>query len=511
MDKQISSFKRALVSTSNKEGLAEFLKPMQQKGLEIVSTGGTANYLRQEGLDVIDVSEQTGFPEVMGGRVKTLHPKIHMCLLARDYVEEDSSILKDYNIQPFDLVIGNLYPFEQAKVSNEAKGRDLYEFIDIGGPSFLRAAAKSFERITVLCDPKDYSIFHNKKIITLDERRHLASKVFAHVSVYDSMVAKELGIGITDPEFSVGGGFVEKLRYGENPVQNASWYRGKGESSGLHNALILQGKPLSYNNILDIDAAVTTIREFNKPTCVAVKHLNPCGVATSDNISEATIKALKADPVSVFGGVIAVNQMLNQEAAEALVEGFVECVIAPDFSKKALEVLSVKKNLRVLKWPEMMTKDQEVKVRTVSGGFLVQTQDEVSSWSEKWDIIGDTPNDFIKSNIEFAWKVCAHLKSNAIALVSDHQTVGLGMGQVNRVDAVEQAIGRQLKHHTQAKGLVLASDAFFPFPDSIEQAHKAGIEWVVQPGGSIRDEQVIAKSKSLGVNLVMTGQRHFQH
>ena len=509
MERDINSLRTALVSVSNKEGLAEFLKPLVQRGLKVVSTGGTATYLRENSIETIDVSELTGFPEVMSGRVKTLHPKIHMCLLAREYNEPDYKLLKDYDLQPFDLVIGNLYPFEEAQGKTMSE-RELTEFIDIGGPSFLRAAAKSYERITVLCDPQDYKDFQNIKKISLEKRKKYAAKVFAHVSAYDAMVARKLGANLSDSEFSMGGAFMDQLRYGENPGQQASWFRIKSEGSGLHQSKILQGKPLSYNNLLDLDAAVTTLREFDKTACVAVKHLNPCGVAMAEEVGEAVKKTMQADPVSVFGGILALNKMLDSVGASAIVEGFIECVIAPNYSDKALEILSQKANLRVLKWEGLLKKDTHYKVRTISGGLLVQTQDQVQLWKD-WQVIGETPNSYQKADLEFAWKVCAHLKSNAISIVSNGQTVGLGMGQVNRVDAVEQAISRQKKYHPEATDLMLASDAFFPFPDSIEQAAQAGVQWVIQPGGSIRDEQVIAKAQELGINLILTGQRHFQH
>lgn len=510
MNKNIFECKRALVSVSDKAGLVDFLKPLVKSGLEVVSTGGTAKHLQENGIDVIDVQMQTGFPEVMDGRVKTLHPKIHMSLLYRDHVEADLDILKDYNLQPFDMVVGNLYPFEEASEKNLSE-RQLSEFIDIGGPSFLRAAAKSFERMIVVCQQADYQTLLEKKNISLGDRKLLAAKVFSHTASYDSMIAIKLGADLATPQFGLGGEFVQQLRYGENPTQMASWYRQKGVAEGIHKAEFIQGKPLSYNNLLDLDAAIQTLREFDESACVSVKHLNPCGVAIADKIEQAVELSIKADPVSVFGGIVAINKFVNQKSAEILTEGFLECVVAPDFSDEALEVFKKKTNLRVLKWPELMKKDTHLQVRTISGGFLLQTQDRVESWSDEWKVIGEEPSPAIKRDLSFAWRVCAHLKSNAIAISGGGQTLGLGMGQVNRVDAVEQAIDRQIKHHPDKTHKVLASDAFFPFADSIELAHRAGIHWVIQPGGSMRDEQVIAKAQELGVNLVLTGQRHFQH
>lgn len=504
-------FKNALVSVSDKTGLADFIRPLAEKGLRVLSTGGTANYLRENGIEVVDVSDQTGFPEVMDGRVKTLHPKIHMALLARDHVPSDLELLREYGLEPIDLVVGNLYPFEEA-LKKSLDEQQQTEFIDIGGPSLLRASAKSYSRITVVCDPKDYAHLLEMPEVNLDERRRLASKVFSHVSAYDAMIAAHLGAGLEGPDISFGGHFVQELRYGENPQQKAGWFRRRGSQGGLHEAEILQGKALSYNNLLDLEAAVSTLREFKQgPAVVSVKHTNPCGVGCGSTLSEATALSLKADPVSVFGGIVALNEKVTAGVARQLKELFLECIVAPDFDHEAMEILGKKKNLRVLKWPDMMTSDPGLLVRSISGGWLVQTQDEVEGWSSNWQVIGETPSDEVRKDLVLAWKVCAHLKSNAIAIAGEGQSLGLGMGQVNRVDAVEQAISRMKQFHPDKGRVVLASDAFFPFPDSIEKAAAAGIRWVIQPGGSLKDDEVKAKAKELEVNLVMTGRRHFQH
>lgn len=506
-------FNNALVSVSDKSGLAEFLKPLVDQGLRVVSTGGTASYLEKNGIPVVMVKEQTGYPEVMDGRVKTLHPRIHMCLLARSQKKEDLDLLSKEGLEPFDLVIGNLYPFEE----NLNKPMDLeerVELIDIGGPSLLRAAAKNFSRITVVTDPQDYDWILSKGEVTESDRKALAAKVFSHVSRYDSLIASYLGQNLSSPEYSMGGTFVQSLRYGENPQQQASWYSRSRHSEGLQKAQLLQGKELSYNNLLDLDAAVETLSEFSSTTCVAVKHNNPCGVARRPSIQSAVQDALSADPVSVFGGIIAATDAIDKEAAESLVGLFLECVVAPDYSPEALEVLGQKKNLRILKWPDLMTQSSQPLIRSLRGGFLVQTPDEVAqNWNDQWEVLAsESLSKEVQSDLLMAWKVCAHLKSNAIAIVSDQQTVGLGMGQVNRVDAVSQAIYRMNQFHSEAKeNLVLASDAFFPFPDSIERAAEAGVRWVIQPGGSIKDEDVKQKAKELGVGLVLTGQRHFLH
>ena len=506
-----SLFKNALVSVSNKEGLVEFLKPFAENGLRVVSTGGTAKHLKENGIEIVDVSEQTGFPEVMDGRVKTLHPHIHMALLSRDHVTADSEILEEKGLAPFDLVIGNLYPFEEALTSGKLDDRKLAEFIDIGGPSFLRASAKSYERITVICDPKDYSMIAEKNEVTLEDRKQLAAKVFAHTSSYDSMIANQM-FDQGSKGFSLGGEFQSSLRYGENPQQEASWYRRRGAQSGLHQAIIKQGKPLSYNNLLDLEASVAALRSFTEPyTAVAVKHNNPCGVGTGQTGLEAVQKALQADPVSVFGGIVAIGTSVNKEMALELTGLFLECVVAPSYESEALEVFAKKKNLRILEWADLKKNCDEYQVQIISGGYLVQSKDQVQTWSENWKVLGEEPSEEIRQAITFSWKVCAQLKSNAIAITSHQQSLGLGMGQVNRVDAVEQAILRMKEHHSDSEVKVLASDAFFPFPDSIELIAKAGVQWVVQPGGSIKDEAVFEKAKDLGVNLVLTGTRHFRH
>ncbi|OFZ19006.1 MAG: bifunctional phosphoribosylaminoimidazolecarboxamide formyltransferase/IMP cyclohydrolase [Bdellovibrionales bacterium RBG_16_40_8] len=499
-------FKNALVSCSNKEGVADFLRPLQEKGLRIVSTGGTAKYLREQGLNVIDVEEQTGFPEVMNGRVKTLHPKIHMALLARSDNKEDLATLEKFEVLPFDLVIGNLYPFEE---------KPSVETIDVGGPSFLRAAAKNFSCITVICNPKDYSWVAKKTELNLQERQKLAGKVFAHVSAYDAMIAKHYGGEeyLENSEFSLGGELVRSLRYGENPQQKAAWFRTRGESYGIHEAKIIQGKELSYNNLLDIEAAVSTLREFSGgPACVAVKHNNPCGVSTKKNPAEALRDALQADPQSVFGGIVACNSPIDDEMAEQLSNIFLEAIISPHFTAGALRRLEKKKNMRILEWPTLEKYCSSIICKTISGGFLVQTPDKVAAeWQPSWEIIGKAPAENIKNDLLFAWKVSSHLKSNAIAVASNCQTIGLGMGQVNRVDAVEQAISRMRKFHGNAKTPVLASDAFFPFSDSIDLISDANIGYVIQPGGSVKDDEVKAKAKEMGITLVLTKKRHFLH
>lgn len=500
-------FKNALISVSDKSKLIEFIKPLADAGLKVTSTGGTAKSLKEAQIKVKEVSELTGFPEVMDGRVKTLHPRVHMCLLSRDSNKNDQSLMEKEGLEAFDLVVVNLYPFEN---------RPDIETIDIGGPTLLRAAAKNHERITVLCDPSDYEWVLKRKTLTLDERRVLASKAFHHVSSYDAMVAKWLSPISAEEiktDFSLGGSVFQKLRYGENPHQSGVWVREKGVPEGLHNAKQLQGKELSFNNLLDLESSVQCLREFqSEAAAVVVKHNNPCGVAIGANIGEALKKSIEADLVSAFGGIVALNRALDVREAELLTSLFLECVIAPQVTAGALDVLQSKKNLRVLEWPKIQNKYDELDIRKVSGGFVVQSPDKVNgAWNADWKTFGESPTSSIISDLLLSWKVVSHLKSNAICIVGKGQTLGLGMGQVNRVDAVEQAIGRYKKHHSIRNEVVLSSDAFFPFPDSIEKIAEAGIRWVIQPGGSVKDSKVLERASELAVNVILTGERHFSH
>ena len=501
-------YKNAFVSVYDKKGLAEFLKPLAKEGLRIVSTGGTAKHLKSKGLSVVEISRQTDFPAVFSGRVKSLHPLLYMPVLARKWVAEDQKLLKQYKLTPFDLVICNLYPFSKNRHLKDDK--ELTEWIDVGGPSILRAAAKNFFSITVLCSPSDYR--QAKKGTSLKQRKELAAKVFEHVSEYDSLISERLA---EIPEFSLKGREFKSLRYGENPHQKASWHIRSPQ--GLHNASILQGKALSFNNLLDLQTVLMALRDFKPPTVVAVKHTNPCGIASHHNIYQALLKTIAADPLSIFGGIIGFNRTVTTECAKKLKELFIECVIAPDFSKEALSLMKTKKNTRLLKWPDMLSSPskEEQDFKPVDGGLLLQDKDKSFlnlSWSKNWKIIGKTPDKKIKEDLLFAWAVCAHLKSNSIAIIQNRQTLGLGMGQVNRVDSVRLALARLSEFHPhQNHSLILASDGFFPFPDSIELMATKGIQWIIQPGGSLRDKEVIKKAKQLQINMILTGDRHFKH
>ena len=538
------TYQRALVSVYDKTGLEDFLKPLAKEGLEIVSTGGTANFLKSKGFEIEEVKDLTHFPELLSGRVKTLHPYMFIPLLARDWEKEDQQTLKNHKIKAFDLLVVNLYPFEEKALNKPDK--ETVEWIDIGGPSLLRAGAKNYFRIMTVCDTFDYHKVQKNNHLSL--RKEMAVKVFNKLSHYNNNIAEVLknpqaelnpqNKNITQDKqskapntnqisknkeqiqntnenlktFHLSGTFFKKLRYGENPQQSASWYQ--NTLKGLHQAQIIQGKQLSYNNILDIETGLQTLKDFTKPCAVAIKHNNPCGVGADKNLFLALEKALKADPLSVFGGVIALNQKVEKKEIDLLKNVFLEGLIAPDFSDSALEVLKEKTNLRVLKWPEMLHQTNNSKsIRNITGGFLIQNQDLIEKeFNKDWEIFGDIPNEEIKKDLLFAWKVSAHLKSNAISVVKKEQTLGLGMGQVNRVDAVKIALNRAREFHPkQTKNLILASDAFFPFADSIEWAKKGAVSWIIQPGGSIRDKEVLKKASELKINLVLTGKRHFKH
>lgn len=490
--------KRALVSVSDKTNLDILAKFLIDHSIETVSTGGTFKRLKELDVPVIKVSDQTDFPEIMDGRVKTLHPKIHMGLLARADHSSDAQILKEYRVEPFDLLVVNLYPFSQKK--NEIEDDlALAEFIDVGGPSMTRAGAKNFERILTVTDPSDYNRIGLEN--SYEFRKKMAAKAFDHLSCYDREIASWLD------------GSERSLRYGENPHQTAKWY--PEEVEGVHNANILQGKALSFNNLVDLTAAVESLAWFSEtPAVVSVKHNNPCGIGRGESLLEATRLSLGADPQSVFGGIIALNRSVDEDVALELSNMFLECVIAPSYSDKAKQIFEKKKNLRLMEW-SILEKGYFPKndFKRVSGGKLVQSSDSISMDWDEWSFVTKLkPDANLRDHFQFAWRSVARLKSNAIAITAQMQTLGLGMGQVNRVDAVNIAIERWKRFHSKTSGpFVLASDAFFPFPDSIELASKAGIGWIIQPGGSIKDEEVIAKANELGVGMVFTGKRHFLH
>lgn len=514
---------RALVSTSDKTGLLEFLKPLVGRGLEVVSTGGTYEYLKKNNVPVIEVSEVTGFPEVLDGRVKTLHPFIHMGLLADQKKAEHVQQLAEHKVKAFDMVIGNLYPFEKTALNPQATFEELIENIDIGGPSFLRASAKNYGSVAVICSVEDYGWVLQKVLnegLSESDRKKLALKVFSLTSYYDALIVQKLGAHMAS-EFEYLNLPLKRqqsLRYGENPHQAAVWYQNPIESSlNLAQAVLHQGKELSYNNLLDLEASTQLVRHFVQPGCVAVKHNNPCGAAVDEQLVQAARKAIESDPKSIFGGIIAFNRKVDLKTAELFKNIFLECIVAPAFEPEVLSFFATKKNLRLLSWPELMQNSvaqlYETQLRSVAGGVLCQQND--SFRSDNWQFLGEKPNDRLMKTMVFGDTVSGSLKSNAIAIVAQGQTIGLGMGQVNRVDAVGQAIQRmneyKTRHSLEMNEVVLVSDAFFPFPDSIDLIAEAGIKWILQPGGSVQDAAVTEAAQNKKINMVLTHLRHFKH
>jgi phosphoribosylaminoimidazolecarboxamide formyltransferase / IMP cyclohydrolase len=509
--------RRALISVSDKKGILEFAQGLQELGVEIISTGGTAKLLAEQGVKVTGISEVTGFPEILDGRVKTLHPNIHSGLLAIRDKEEHIKQIEELGIQPIDLVIVNLYPFRETIAKPNVTYEDAIENIDIGGPTMLRSAAKNHAFVTVVVDALDYPIILNEMKngdVTIETKRRLAAKVFRHTAAYDSLISnyltKQTGEEWPD-QFTVTFEKAQDLRYGENPHQNAAFYRNPLAKSGtLSMSEQLHGKELSYNNINDANAALKLVKEFDQPAVVAVKHTNPCGVGIGNTIFDAYQKAYESDPVSIFGGIIAANRKIDRPTAERMKEIFLEIIMAPDFDEEALEVLKEKKNLRLLRVGELkMESRPELLLSSVSGGVLVQEEDVKQISSEDLRVVTERkPTEEEVEQLLFAWKVVKHVKSNAIVLTKDFQTIGVGAGQMNRVGSAKIAIEQS---GDKAVGSFLASDAFFPMSDTVEEAAKAGITAIIQPGGSIRDEESIEAANKHGIAMVFTGIRHFKH
>ncbi len=505
--------KLALISVWNKEGVDTLARELQNLGYKIVSSGGTARFLKERGIEVIEVSQLTGFPEILDGRVKTLHPKIHGGILYRDWVEEDKKQIEELGISPIDVVVVNLYPFEE-KRKEELPLRELLEFIDIGGPTLVRAAAKNFPRVSVLVDPSDYGWFIEKLKkgeLTEKDRARLAVKAFAHTSYYDSVIYNTLRelteTEETLKEETIPMKLVKELRYGENPHQKGWLFENPLEGLGLTKAQVLQGKAMSFNNYLDADAAVRLVSEIPERACAIIKHTNPCGVAVGKTVKEAYLKALEGDPVSAFGGIVAFNDKVDAETAEELTKIFLEIVIAPDFDPPALQILAKKKNLRVIRYfGRTIWKD----LKKVSGGFLLQEED-TELYKELKVVSERKPTEREMEDLLFAWRVVKHTKSNAIVIAKDRQVLGVGMGLTSRVDALKHAIAKAKEFGKDLKGAVVASDAFFPFRDSVDIACKEGITAFIQPGGSIRDKEVIEAANEHGAAMVFTGMRHFKH
>jgi phosphoribosylaminoimidazolecarboxamide formyltransferase/IMP cyclohydrolase len=516
---------RALISVYDKAGLVAFAQQLAAMKIEIVSTGGTARLLREAGLGVRDVAELTGWPEMLGGRVKTLHPKVHGGILFRRGSAEDRSQAAAHSLAPIDLVVVNLYPFEATARKPGVTPEELIENIDIGGPTMVRSAAKNFESVAVVTDPADYAAVAEELGraggLSLATRLELARKAFALTARYDGEIATELErlAAGAQVELRPGPALPERLhvalvqrqamRYGENPHQAAALYVPAGRPpGGLAAAKQLQGKELSYNNLVDLDAAWGLAQEFTRPAVAIVKHNNPCGCAEKETLVEAYGRALACDPVSAFGGVLAFNRALDAATAEEVAKLFVECIVAPGYDAAALEKLTAKKNLRLLEMPAEAA-PAELELKRISGGVLVQEPDRRAIAESDLKVATErAPGEGERRALAFAWKVSKHVKSNAIVFAREGETAAIGAGQMSRVDAVRIAVMKAL---SPLAGSVVASDAFFPFPDGVEEAGKAGATAVVQPGGSVRDADVIAAANRLGMAMIFTGVRHFRH
>ena len=517
---------RALISVSDKTGVVDFAKNLKALGWEVIATGGTMKLLRESGVEVLNISDVTGFPEICDGRVKTLHPAVHGGLLARRDVEEHVEALRANGIEFIDLVCVNLYPFRQTIAKEGVTLAEAIENIDIGGPSMLRSAAKNFESVAVVTRPESYDAIlaemrANDGATLRDTRAKLALDVFETTAAYDGAIAAWMGAQLKDEgdvKFPVNRTLhlskVQDLRYGENPHQSAAFYRRDDYADAPHSlahAKQHQGKELSYNNYLDLDAAWTAVREFDEPACVIVKHLTPCGVCQNDDLVEAYQRAHACDPVSAYGGVMAFNRPVTSDVVVAIFDNkqFVEAIIAPEFAGDALDMYSAKKNARLLSTGGVNPAGGEVEYRSVEGGLLAQDSDAVAEDPATFTVpTKRQPSEEELAELLFAWKVCKSIKSNAIAITKGHATIGVGGGQPNRVNSARIAVEQAGE---EAKGAVAASDAFFPFRDGLDALAEAGVTAIIEPGGSIRDEEVIAAADEHGIALVFTGHRHFRH
>jgi phosphoribosylaminoimidazolecarboxamide formyltransferase/IMP cyclohydrolase len=522
------AIERALISVYDKTGVVEFARELASLGVEIVSTGGTARLLRESGISVRDVAELTGWPEMLGGRVKTLHPKVHGGILFQRGKPEDRKQATEHAIVPIDLVVVNLYPFSATAAKPGVTADELIENIDIGGPAMVRSAAKNFQSVGVVTDAGDYSTvvaeLRERRELSLATRLALARKAFARTARYDGEIATELERLAANGNVTLGTS--EKLphrihialerqqgmRYGENPHQAAALYIPAGRpAAGLAGAKQLQGKELSYNNLVDLDAAWALSQEFHLPAVSIIKHNNPCGAAEQKMLREAYLQALACDPISAFGGVLAFNRPLDAATAEEVAKLFVECIVAPAYEAAALEKFVAKKNLRLLQMPRDPA-PTELELKRISGGVLVQEPDHYELKDRELKVVtARAPSEGERRALLFAWKVCKHVKSNAIVFAREGQTIGVGAGQMSRVDSVKIAVIKAGTVGLGLQGSVVASDAFFPFPDGVEEAAKAGATAVIQPGGSVRDAEVIAAADKLGMAMIFTDVRHFRH
>lgn len=520
--------RRALLSVSKKEGLVDFAKILHSLNIEILSTGGTADLLKKEGIPVVSVSDFTGSPEILEGRVKTLHPKIHGGLLGRRDSEKHQNEMKANHIEPIDLVVVNLYPFEETVSKQGCKLEEAIENIDIGGPSMIRSASKNYAHVTVLVDPADYRrvgqmLTENDGATDYDTRWYLAKKAFSCTAAYDGAISNYLtSLQESDlseipsrerfPEiYNLQVSRVSSLRYGENPHQAAAYYRVKGVSEPCAaNAECLHGKELSFNNLLDLNACLEIVKEFKQTACVIVKHNNPCGVAIGADLREAFLYARACDPVSAFGGIVAVNRKVDRDFASEFNATFFEAVIAPDYDIDALELLKSKKNLRILKLPAAIDYEPETtEIKKIVGGLLLQDRDLAPFDIKKCKVVSErAPTADELAGLDFAWRVAKHVKSNAIVYTDHQRTLGIGAGQMSRVDSVRLGA---LKAQFPLQGSCLASDAFFPFRDGVDAAAKFGVSAIIQPGGSVRDEEVIQAANEHHLAMIFTGMRHFRH
>ncbi|PQC30372.1 bifunctional phosphoribosylaminoimidazolecarboxamide formyltransferase/IMP cyclohydrolase [Enterococcus mundtii] len=508
---------RALISVSDKTGVIDFAKGLRAAGIEIISTGGTKTALEEAGIETISIDEVTGFPEMMDGRVKTLHPKIHGGLLGRRDSESHMEAMEKEAIQPIDIVCVNLYPFKETILKPETTEADAIENIDIGGPSMLRSAAKNHAFVTAIVDPVDYAIvlaeIQQEGHTSLETRRKLAAKVFRHTAAYDALIGQYLteAVGEKEPEnLTLTYTRKQDLRYGENSHQEAAFYQAALPTSySIASAEQLHGKELSFNNIRDADAALRIMREFTEPTVVALKHMNPCGIGSGETIFSAWEAAYAADPVSIFGGIIVLNREVDLVSAQAMTQLFLEIIIAPSYSEEGLAVLKTKKNLRLLQVDFSNVEGNANEIVSVLGGLLVQQDDRAMEEPESWTVVTDRqPTKEEQAAMAFAWKAVKHVKSNAIVVANQQQTLGIGAGQMNRVGSVKLAIEQA---GAKAETAALASDAYFPMDDSVEYAAKHGIKAIIQPGGSIKDQASIDMANKYDIAMVFTGVRHFRH
>jgi len=513
---------RALISVSDKTGVVEFATQLAAKGIEILSTGGTAKLLRDNDIAVKDVSEHTGQIEIMGGRVKTLHPKIHGGILGRRDV--DQAIMQEQEIAPIDLVVVNLYPFKQTVSNPDCRLEDAIENIDIGGPTMVRAAAKNHQDVTIVVNADDYQrvldeMANNGDSVSEHSRFELAVAAFEHTAQYDGMIANYLGGKVTDNSafprtYNLQMQHKQSLRYGENSHQQAAFYTEQDAPSGtVASAIQLQGKALSYNNIADTDAALECVKSFQQPACVIVKHANPCGVAIGSDLNEAYQRAFKTDPTSAFGGIIAFNRELDLATATAIIEQqFVEVIIAPSVSDEAQRAVAGKKNVRLLESGHFQQDEKRMDYKRVNGGLLVQQADLADFIADDLKVVSKVqPTDTQMTDLLFCWKVAKFVKSNAIVYAKDGMTIGVGAGQMSRVYSAKIAGIKAADEGLEVPGSVMASDAFFPFRDGIDAAAEAGIKAIIQPGGSIRDDEIIAAADEHGIAMIFTGMRHFRH